>query len=260
MTAPTKPCEPWCGTPNQHHKEGWVNRRDDGRTEWCSYGCADAGRSLAPAAPAPEAKPTRVELHQRWRTIFGHQVEYYVAAKDGDRWLIAGPGVDDGCIGAGPHRPEYILCDTFLGYAKPAAPAEHVCGCKPGNWCTHYPVDGKAVWVGIDPGYAAAEPVVVPVPAPPRPIRREVSCDGRNWCDYARLVDADPFEAYPWRGANCASAVTRGPCEKAVHETRANGGFGETWTTVYPAPKTDPGRALTASDEAGAAASALVSR
>ena len=46
------------------------------------------------------------------------------------------------------------------------------------------------------PGEVTMAPVTFTVPGPPL---REVSSNGRDWVDYASLVDSDPFEAYPHR-------------------------------------------------------------
>lgn len=79
-------------------------------------------------------------------------------------------------------------------------------------------------------------------------VRREVSCDGKHWVDFSRLVDGDAFEAYPWRRT----------WERTM--------WGETRYTLdaFPPPKPDPIAnpriTVTAGDAAGAAAAALVGR
>lgn len=185
------------------------------------------------AAPAPEAKPTRVEVGQRWSWHPGRP-SFVVDRPDSENdyvWVIRDPdGSEDGMTEAG------VLSCTFLGYAKPAVTSCAHCDDDDVAACTCAKTAAPAF---TGPALAPALKHIQDAPsAPPRPIRREVSCDGRNWVDYARLADGDAFEAYSWR----RRSTPGGRC------VEVDG----------PAPKPDLGRAETAGDQAGMAAAALV--
>ena len=136
------------------------------------------------AAPAPEAKPTRVEVGQRWQYDDGPEDgPYTVVAKTTYgrfrlQWDVDDPG------GVCDFDPDDILCDTFLGYAKPAADPGPVLACVicqrvvDAN-CPH----AKPAAADAVPKLArrfAEEVAEALAPSPPRPIRREVSANGRD--------------------------------------------------------------------------------
>lgn len=65
-------------------------------------------------------------------------------------------------------------------------------------------------------------PTVREIASPPKPTReprREVSTNGRDWTDYDRLTDADPFEAYAWRRIDGVGAV----CQREFDAVAARG-------------------------------------
>jgi hypothetical protein len=59
--------------------------------------------------------------------------------------------------------------------------------------------------------FRAAWPSVLvgdqPATAPPPTALRRVSLNGRDWVDYDSMVDADPWESYPWRSHGTAVAT-----------------------------------------------------
>lgn len=186
-------------------------------------------------APAPLAKPTRVERGQRWRISRGAFV-HETTLTDSSNGYWYGTACEHHSDTCGGWSTETLLGSegTYLGTVTPPAKAE-----------------GR-VYVGIDPGYENAHPVEVPAPSQevkpaPALILREVSTNnGRDWCDYSCLVDADPFEAYPWRREWTRTSAPGFVLDVAM------------WGPPLAAP--DPGRAERPSDIAGAAARALVSK
>lgn len=69
------------------------------------------------------------------------------------------------------------------------------------------------IFLGADLGYDADNAVTASLaPLLAAPVRREVSTNGRDYVDYDRMVDPDPFGSYPhwkvWRGADLVSFRT----------------------------------------------------
>ena len=151
------------------------------------------------AAPAPEAKPTRVEVGQRWR--FESEPYEVVEQMAGPfpwriRWDSDG---SDMCLCG-----DNIVSDTFLGYAKPAGP----------------PFSEPLPPIPPDQIRALERAIA----APPRPIRREVSQDGWSRCRWDSN-NPYPFESYAfgWEGTGDTLTLVRAPAPKR------DPGRAETW-------------------------------
>lgn len=97
----------------------------------------------------------------------------------------------DSVLLAGDARPPAVPVAP-----TPAVAPEYECTCTRADnrhwgYCPQ-----KAVEAEMRAARTAAAPVE---PVTPTVKRREVSTNGRDWLNYDRLTDADPFEAYRWR-------------------------------------------------------------